>query len=557
MNKFNNFRYKRPNFNYLSKKLRNLVKDFDTASSFSAQEEIFLKFEKLQNKISSLYAIASIRHTCNTKDSFYESENDYFDEMNPQLESFSNQLNCKLLASPFREDFAKKYGEQFFVLIEKANKTFNDSIVADLQEENRLNSEHTKLVAQAEISFEGKIYNLSTIDVFQESLDRSVRKAAAEAGTGWYQNNQGQLADLYDRMVKLRHSIAQKLGYKNFVQLGYDRLGRSDYGPEDISDFRELVRENVVPLAKTLVEKQRKRLGLDSFKYYDQSLLFPSGNPKLVNDVLENSKVMFSELSKETKKFFKLMVKRDLMDLEARDGKATGGYCTFINNQKLPFIFSNFNGTSDDIDVMTHEAGHAFQIYTTSQNVALSDYYWPTMEACEIHSMSMEFLTWPWMNLFFDNADKYKFSHLSSCVMFLPYCVSVDEFQHFVYENPECSKQERNEAWKEIESKYMPYLDWDGNSHLESGGFWLEKSHIFSSPFYYIDYGLAQICAFQFWSKKASWQDYLNLCKAGGSQSFLNLLKIGNLDSPFDEFKFPKIIQEVENWLNSVDDLNI
>lgn len=268
---------------------------------------------------------------------------------------------------------------------------------------------------------------------------------------------------------------------------------------------------------------------------------------------------MYDELSKETGEFFRYMNENNLMDLVAKKGKAGGGYCTYIENYKSPYIFSNFNGTSGDIDVLTHEAGHAFQVYS-SRHFEIPEYNWPTYEACEIHSMSMEFFTWPWMELFFkEDTDKYKFSHLSSGLLFLPYGVSVDEFQHWVYENPEATPAERNQQWRAIERKYLPHKDYDGNAYLEAGGFWQRQGHIYNSPFYYIDYTLAQICAFQFWKRsrenqEEAWNDYARLCKLGGSMPFTELVREANLISPFEEGCVESVIGEIETWLDSVDD---
>ena len=263
---------------------------------------------------------------------------------------------------------------------------------------------------------------------------------------------------------------------------------------------------------------------------------------------------MYEDLSKETGEFFKFMQENHLMDLVAKKGKAGGGYCTFIEDYKAPFIFSNFNGTSGDIDVLTHEAGHAFQVYS-SRHFEIPEYYWPTYEACEIHSMSMEFFTWPWMDLFFkEDTDKYKFSHLSDALLFLPYGVSVDEFQHWVYENPEATPKERKLQWREIEKKYLPHKDYEGNDYLENGGFWQRQGHIYNSPFYYIDYTLAQICAFQFWKRsrenqEEAWADYVKLCKLGGSMSFTKLVEAANLISPFEDGCVESVVGEIETWL--------
>ena len=434
--------------------------------------------------------------------------------------------------------------------------------MSDLQEENRLSSAYVKVKAAAEIIINGERYNLSSIQKLETDKDPAVRKHAAEKKWAFYSEHAAEIQTIFDQLVKVRHRIAQKLGYKNFVELGYARMLRSDYNAEMVANFRDQVAKNIVPIASSLYERQRKRLGLEELLYFDEEFRFPSGNARPKGNakwIVKNAAKMYKDLSNETAEFFEFMQSNELMDLEAKEGKATGGYCTYIDNFKAPFIFSNFNGTSGDIDVLTHEAGHAFQVFS-SRDIGIAEYNWPTYEACEIHSMSMEFFTWPWMHLFFeDETDKYKFAHLGNAMCFIPYGVAVDAFQHFVYENPEATTEERNAAWRRIEKKYLPHRNYKGNEFLESGGFWIRQNHIFTVPFYYIDYTLAQICAFQFWKKdhenhEKAWNHYLHLCEAGGSKSFLELVKLANLNSPFDPNCVENVVSEIKNWLDQIDD---
>jgi M3 family oligoendopeptidase len=311
-----------------------------------------------------------------------------------------------------------------------------------------------------------------------------------------------------------------------------------------------------------LKEKQRKRLGLDKLYFYDNDIDFntgnaaPKGNPEWI---MERAGKMYNELSPETGKFMNYMMEGELTDLYNKAGKAPGGYCTFIAEYKSPFIFSNMNGTSDDIRVLTHEAGHAFQGFC-SRDFDIPEYRTPTMEACEIHSMSMEFLTWDWMNLFFEEqTDKFKYAHLERALKFIPYGVSVDEFQHFVYENPDATPEERKKAWSAIEKKYLSFRDYDDIEFLKNGGFWQSQPHIYRLPFYYIDYCLAQICALQFWKKavddkKTAWEDYLALCKEGGKYNFTELIKIAKIKSPFEETTVKTAIEHPYKWLSSIND---
>lgn len=340
------------------------------------------------------------------------------------------------------------------------------------------------------------------------------------------------------------------------------RMCRTDYDAHMVKGFRKAVEQKVVPLITTLKQRQAKRLGLDSLLYYDELLDYRSGNAKPNGTpewIVENAQKMYSELSPETGEFFRFMIDNELMDLVNKPNKAGGGYCTFLSETRSPFIFSNFNGTSGDIDVLTHEAGHAFQTYC-SRHLGLEEYYFPTSEAAEIHSMSMEFLTWPWMHLFFNGqTEKYQFAHMSHSLIFLPYGVAVDEFQHHIYEHPELTPGERNAFWRSLEKKYLPHRQYEDNEFLEGGGFWQRQAHIYKHPFYYIDYTLAQICAFQFWIKSnedrvAAMKDYIRLCNEGGSKSFLELVKIAALQSPFEEATITNTINVVNNWLENIDD---
>jgi len=559
---FDEFPYDRPDMADLSQRFEQHLSRFESAQDVAAQQQALTDIVNVREDFGSMYNLCYIRHTSNTADPFYESENQYFDEQSPSFEALNNRFFHALLNSPFREALSKIFGNHLFTLAEVSLQTFKPSILEDLKQENALSTEYTKIKARAQIEFEGKSYNLSSLLPIELSNDRATRKKATTTKWNFYAENAEAVETIFDQMVQLRHSMAQKLGFPNFTAVGYARMRRSDYNPEMVANFRRQVREHIVPIASSLYERQRKRLGIEQLKFYDEDYKFATGNPKPIGtpeQIVANAAKMYRELSPDTDAFFTRMQEARLMDLVNRDGKATGGYCTYISKFDAPYIFSNFNGTSGDIDVLTHEAGHAFQVWS-SRHFPFEEYHWPTADAAEIHSMSMEFFTWPWMHLFFgDQTEKYQFMHLSGALQFLPYGVAVDEFQHIVYENPQLSPAERDAVWLALEKKYLPHRDSDGIEHLEKGRFWHKQSHIFNSPFYYIDYALAQICAFQFWVKdrkdhQSAWADYLRLCRAGGSQSFLNLVKLANLKSPFEDGCVKSVVGEIRDYLNGVDD---
>lgn len=563
--KFHDFKYERPDYEKIKIEFKDLVKAMKNSHDYNELKANINKINKLRNHIESMATLVSIRYSINTQDEFYEKEKEYWDENGPHYEELNSLFYKAIVDSKFKEELTNDLGKQFMSIADYSIQSFSKDIISELQEENKLTSEYTKLLASAKIPFDGEERNLSGLGPYMTSQFRDEREKSSKAYYGFFKENEEKFDELFDKLVKVRHKMAKKLGFENFVELGYIRMLRTDYNAEMVAKFRNQVSEYIVPAASRLFKRQQERLGLEELRYYDENFEFNSGNATPKGDskfIMNNGVLMYSELSKETKEFFDFMIEHELMDLETKPGKGAGGYCTYIPDYKSPFIFSNFNSTADDIDVLTHEAGHAFQVYM-SRWIEIPDINFPTYESCEIHSMSMEFITWPWMELFFkEDTDKYKFTHLGSAIKFIPYGVLVDEFQHIIYENPNMTKEERKLVWRDLENKYQPHKNYKGNDLLERGGWWFKQGHIFKNPFYYIDYTLAQICTLQFWKKmredrKSGWQDYLNICKIGGTKSFLDIVKEANLISPFEEGCVSSVIGTINEYLESIDDKNL
>ncbi|OPH57511.1 oligoendopeptidase F [Paenibacillus ferrarius] len=563
--KFQDFTYERPDFKAFETKFKELLAHFRQSSSFLEQDQAMEAIVQLRSELESMESIARIRHSVDTTDEFYKAEQEFLDEIEPLYQGLITEFYQALIHSTYRSELENKWGKQLFTIASLALKTFSPEIVDDLVQENKLASEYSKLLASAKLVFEGEERNLSQLVPFQLATDRNVRKAANDVKYSFFIENEAKLDELYDQLVKIRTVIAKKLGYANFVELAYARLNRSDYNAKDVEAFRDQVLEHIVPAATKLKERQKARIGVETLHYYDDKFGFPTGNATPKGDadwIVQQARHMYAELSPETNEFFTFMIENGLMDLVAKKGKRVGGYCSYISSYKAPYIFSNFNGTSGDIDVLTHEVGHAFQGFS-SREFQVPEYTFPTLEACEIHSMSMEFLAWPWMSLFFeDETDKYKFKHLSESLLFIPYGVAVDEFQHRVYEQPDLTPAERKQVWREVERKYLPHREYADNDYLERGGFWHQQQHIFKSPFYYIDYTLAQVCAFQFWKRAnenpaLAWQDYLRLCQQGGSRNFTELVEVAQLISPFKDGCVASVIGQIESWLDQIDDKSL
>lgn len=552
--KFKDYIYERPNYEEIKKSFLELVDKIKNASTYDEQKLHINQLNNIRKHIETMSTLASIRNSINTADEFYDEEQNYWDEQGPLYTELNSDFYKVIVNSKFKDEIKKDYSEQFYKICEYSLKSFSPEIISDLQEENKLMSKYTKLLASAKINFKGEELNLSGLYKYMLSSDRNEREQSSKAYYNYFGEHEEEFDEIYDQLVHIRHNMAKKLGFKNFVELGYIRMDRTDYNPEMVVNLRKQILEYIVPLCNKLYEKQAKRLNLDKLTYIDENLEFLDGNATIKGDsdyIIENGIKMYQELSQETKEFFDFMLENELMDLETKHNKSAGGYCTYIPDYKAPFIFSNFNKTSEDMDVLTHEAGHAFQLYM-SRDIDMQEINFPTLDSCEIHSMSMEFITYPWMETFFkEDSDKYKFAHLTSAIKFLPYGVVVDEFQHVVYDNPNMTSDERKKVWRDLEKKYLPHRDYEDNEILERGCWFFKQGHIFKDPFYYIDYVLAQICAFQFLKKMeedriSGWEDYLRICKVGGTQSFLQIVKTGNLISPFDDKCIEYIIKNLE-----------
>ncbi|MEG1408550.1 MAG: M3 family oligoendopeptidase [Terrisporobacter sp.] len=552
--KFRDYKYERPNYDKVKQLFLGLVEKINNASTYEEQYKYIMELNDIRKQIETMSSIASIRNSINTADEFYEKEIDYWDEHGPLYTELNADFYKALINSKYKKGIINDFSEQFYKICECSLKSFSSEIIGDLQEENKLMSKYTKLLASAKINFKNEELNLSGLYKYMLSNNRVEREESSKAYYNYFEQHEDEFDTIYDELVKIRHNMAKKLGFDSFVELGYIRMQRTDYNPEMVVNIRKQVLEYIVPLCNKLYEIQAKRINVEKLTYIDENLEFLDGNAEIKGDskyIIENGIKMYGELSKETKEFFDFMLENELMDLETKHNKSAGGYCTYIPEYKAPFIFSNFNGTSEDMDVLTHEAGHAFQLFM-SRDIEMQEINFPTLDSCEIHSMSMEFITYPWMEIFFkEDTNKYKFAHLCSAIKFLPYGVVVDEFQHIIYENPSMSKDERKRIWRDLEKKYLPHRDYEGNEILEKGCWYFKQGHIFKDPFYYIDYVLAEICAFQFLKKmdenrEKTWKDYLSICKVGGTQSFLEIVKSGNLISPFEEGCIQSIIKNLE-----------
>lgn len=557
--KFSEYPYQRPDIDALRAQLLDCVRAIETASDPAAAIAACDRSYALMDEAMSMGSIAYVRNTVNTADPFYEAEREWFDDASAELSEVSNALNVALLDSPLRPQLEAHYGELMFKNMEIARRSFTPEMVPLMQEASKLESQYQKLYASMTVEFDGKTMPLPMLGVYKESPDRAVRRAAYEAEGRAFDAHREELDEIFDKLVKNRNAQGRLVGYENYIQLGYDRLGRNCYGKEELSAFREQIARDLVPIIAEVKEAQRKRIGVDRLCIYDDKYRFPDGNAKpegTADEILAAGKAMYQALSPETKEFIEFMFDGELFDVLSRNGKAPGGYCTSFSTHKAPFIFSNFNGTSDDVDVLTHEAGHAFAAYRALRNPNVHPAYEsPTMEACECHSMSMEFLTQDFHKNFFGDATaKYELQHCEDSLDFIPYGCMIDEFQHRMYENENLTPDERNAVWEELEHKYRPWLDMDGLPFYGRYSHWQWKLHVYLHPLYYIDYCMAQTVAFQIWTlsmkdRDAAWKKYLAFVDAAGTKTFADLCRSADLRVPYEEGTMKDIGSGIRDWL--------
>jgi M3 family oligoendopeptidase len=545
--------YTRVNMDEVKSFFEKLIADSKNAKSGEEQFGLHKKYYKFMEDVYTNIKLGVFRHNIDTTEEFYAAENDYIDEITPLISKYVNDYSKVLYESPFRSYLEDKISKVAFKNIELQNKSIDDKILPLMQEENALISKYDKLIASAKIPFNGEELNISLLRKYLTDKDRDTRKRAWKALSEYFLSVTDQIDDIYDQLVKNRTKQAKELGYDNYVELGYNRMMRNAYRRAEVENFRKQVKESFVPFVVKIQEERKEQIGVDELKYYDNDMFFKNGNPAPTGtpeEIMKAGQQMYSELSPETKEFFDFMIENELFDVLGRKTKKAGGYMDFLPKYKSPIIFANFNGTSGDVDVITHECGHAFQGYVT-RNDEITEHNDLTMETAEIHSMSMEYFTYGWMDRFFgDRSEDYLKMHLQDSITFIPYGCMVDEFQHIVYDNPDMTPAERKNVWKELEKTYRPWLDFDGDEFFGEGGYWQRQGHIFWNPFYYIDYVLASVVAMQFkvWMDKDykdAWNHYLQLCKLSAKNFYEEELAEVGLKSPFKDGTIDDLVKNM------------
>ncbi len=531
-----------PSEREMTERYRALEAGLGEAGSSRAWRAGFDGWDAVRRDWKSWANLVRLRYAQDTRSDAAREAQRELDRRTPGVTALDTAMKHRFLTSDLRPQLEDQLGTQAFALWNADVATFDATIAGDLVREAELTRAYTELLATAEVDFAGQRRSLGGLGIYLQDADRGVRHAAERARWSAFEDRAEQLDALFDELVHLRDGMARSLGYTSYTELGYRRMRRVDYGPNDVARYREEVEGLVVPFAHELVRRLGAESGLERVFLWDEATLAVRAHVAPRGDrawILARTREALAAIDPALGEFVGVMLDRDLLDVENRPGKALGAYCTTFPTRREPFVFANFNGSRSDVKTLMHELGHAFQAWRSRDKIAV-DYLTPTLESAEIHSMSLEYLSWPQMDRFFgDEAAAYRREHLLDAMLFLPYGAAVDHFQHLVYAHPSASPAERHAMWQEVERRYLPWRAYGDLAHPAKGALWQEKRHIYVAPFYYIDYTLALCCALQFWQRadadrEAALEAYVTLCGRGGEASFRTLVRDAGLRVPFE-----------------------
>ena len=559
--KFNEMTYTRPDIGALLARCKELAAKAAAAPDGDALVRLYYEQSEAFAEYNTAANLANIHYTCDTRDAYWKAEQDFFDANGPAVTNASVEISRAFLANPHVDALTEKFGTTCVAGMKNAILSMDDRTVELQQQFNALVSRYQQIYGGALVELDSKQLTIPQLGPYKEDLDPAVRRAAYEAEAGYFDAHRTELDELYGQIVQNLNAQARVMGYHDYSELSYVRMNRIGYGPEEIRKFRDQVANDVVPQLQKVMALRAKRTGIAHPAFTDLPILFRDGNPKPIPGYkarMDAARTMYHELSPETAEFIDFMQDNELFDVESRPGKMSGGYMTSLPSYKAPFIFANWNNTSGDVDVLTHECGHAFEGFVAERDPAIpADLECPGMESAEIHSMAMEFLTAPWHHLLFGrDTDKYALLHAEDSFVFLAYGCEVDEFQHIMYQNPDLTPDERNAEWLKLEKKYRPWIDFDNLPFYGRGAGWQRQLHIYECPFYYIDYCLSTMAALQFFllsltDHKDAWERYLRLVRRAGTASYTELLETAGLKVPFEEGSIKGIAQQMTDWLEN------
>lgn len=515
----------------------------------------------LSEVISEARARLYIDMTCHTDDEdIQKAWMAFVENVQPKLSEYSDILNRRLV----EHKAVQELPERFDILV----KGLKTDIEIFREENIPLNTQATKLVTEYNeicgaqmVEFDDEQKTFAQMAIYLENTERSIREAAWKAVSERRFEDNERISEIYDELIQIRHQIATNAGYEGFQQYMFASMHRYDYTIEDCLEFHDSIESVCQPLRLRTDEEREKELGLGSLRPWDMGVDV-KGRPPLqpfneVQEMVDGCSRIFHTMSEELGNYFDQLDTNDCLDLDSRKGKAPGGYQYYLQKSRMPFIFMNAAGTQRNVETMIHEAGHAFHSFYSGHLDLIHERDSP-IEFAEVASMSMELLTHPHWEEFYDakNADRARRKHLEDIISFMPWMATIDAFQYWVYANPNHSREERAERWLELAERFGPKVDMSGFEEIHKVS-WQRQGHLFGVPFYYVEYGIAQLGALQMWKyHRRDTEDALTRYKAGLSLGYTRglteLFEASGLELSFSESYVGSLIGEIDDALAEI-----
>ena len=539
-----------------------------TVENVDDLESLFKDISDMAEHVSEAGARLYIGMTCDTENEDKQSAfMSFVENIRPKMSEVSNKIDLKIASLDFLESLPERY-DLILRSMHNSIEIFREENIPLSVECTRLSTEYQKITGAMTVEFDGMERTMPQMRKFLESNDRDIRRLAWTKVRKRRMVDSERISEIMDDLVRIRHTIAINSGFENYVDYAFRSMERFDYTPNDCLAFHEAVAIHCMPLIHSINEERRNGFGYDKLMPWDvneKSGDSPDifGRPPLqpfeeVDDLVSTTSKIFHLLSPELGAMFDRLIEGNVLDLDSRKGKAPGGYQYNLEKTGLPFIFMNASGQQGDVETMIHEAGHAFHTMYCSHHELIQDRNYP-IEFAEVASMSMELLTQPYWDEFYDSketSDRARKMHLEAIIGLLAWICRIDAFQHWMYSNPSHTREERSKTWLDLREKYGPRTDWSGFEEDESL-FWQTQGHLFGAPFYYIEYGIAQLGALQIWmtqlkDPEKALNDYANAMKLGNTRTLPHLFRSADIRLSFDKEHIGNLVGLVKRSLSEL-----
>jgi len=518
---------------------------------------------ELDAAVDQEYSIRHIRMTCQTDDQSRADAYKYFvEEILPAVKPVADKVNKKYLAARDLYPLDEKRYEVYDRATRMDAAMFREQNIPLQTEVDLLSQEYQTICGAMMVNFQGQERTLQQMNKFLLEPDRALRESAWRATSERRMRDKDKLEEIFGKMLTLRDKIARNADCADYVEYKFKAGHRFDYTPEDCYRYHNAVERLVVPVFEKILQKRKEQMKLDSLRPWDTGV-DPLGRPPLkpfekTDELISKVSKIFDHVDPELGSQFKSMAKMGLLDLDSRKGKAPGGYQTTLAEARKPFIFMNAVGVNRDVETLLHEGGHAFHSFAAAGDL-LYPYRHAPLEFCEVASMGMELLGQDYLNVFYSDEElkRTKFEFFEGIIHILPWVATVDAFQHWIYKHPNHTPDQRAEKWLEIYGKYMgSVIDWSGLEEYRRF-LWHRQLHIFEYPFYYIEYGIAQLGALQLWVKaredsRKALTNYKKAMALGGSRPLPELFEVAGLKFDFSETTIAPLMDAVLDELAEI-----